>query len=285
MRATSRPIWYGREWTGGGPIRHIGVHRVLSYNPIQPHQMPVHELAVVELGRLRLQLDDVQVTVSASQLVVIPPGTRIASVGEREANAGLFYWVGLDSSMLQAAAPGAVRADALALDGHLMRHARQTLQVDARLLAAIRSYFELIHRGQADAMQRYGAAWHLAGVLGAAMASPTCSAGAGLQRVMPAIELIRQQLASPPSVDELAARCGLSRVHFSRLFRGATGHTPRDYINQQRVEAARRMLEQPDATVSAVALKLGFSSSQYFATVFRKFTGRRPSDDREQPAV
>ncbi|HYE06147.1 MAG TPA: AraC family transcriptional regulator [Planctomycetota bacterium] len=87
------------------------------------------------------------------------------------------------------------------------------------------------------------------------------------------------RLADPPALAEMAQRVGLSPAHFATVFRGETGQTALEYMTALRIdEAARRLAARRDVPVTDIALDLGFSSSQYFAIVFKKLKGRTPSE-------
>lgn len=78
-------------------------------------------------------------------------------------------------------------------------------------------------------------------------------------------------------VDELAALIGVSQGYFKAWFRKEAGMPPKEYINRLKVDQAKIDLLKKNS-VTQTAFDLGFSSSQYFATVFKKFTGQTPSD-------
>jgi AraC family transcriptional regulator, 4-hydroxyphenylacetate 3-monooxygenase operon regulatory protein len=85
-------------------------------------------------------------------------------------------------------------------------------------------------------------------------------------------------LAEPWTVKLMARRCGLSVSRFIQLTRRLYNQTPNRHLNLLRVEQASRLLvDQPERTVTDIALSLGFSSSQYFATVFLRERGCSPS--------
>lgn len=93
---------------------------------------------------------------------------------------------------------------------------------------------------------------------------------------------IHENLEDPPSVEALAELSFMSESSFRKRFRDEVGGSPHDYIIQRRVEEAKRLLRQRDKSIIDIALDLGFSSSQYFATVFKRKTGVSPKQFREQ---
>lgn len=89
------------------------------------------------------------------------------------------------------------------------------------------------------------------------------------------------RLDDPPDLAAMAARAGLSPMHFASEFRKATGRTPLEHLTRLRVEAAARRLDgDRRASITAVAIDLGFCTSQYFSVVFRRHLGCTPSEWR-----
>jgi AraC-like DNA-binding protein len=77
-------------------------------------------------------------------------------------------------------------------------------------------------------------------------------------------------LALEWTVRSMARRCGMGVTNFIRDTRQLTNMTPMQYLNHCRLTAAAALLqEQPDRSVTDIALACGFGSSQYFATLFR----------------
>lgn len=83
------------------------------------------------------------------------------------------------------------------------------------------------------------------------------------------------------SIDELAARTALSPSNLIMRFKRLTGLPPQAFRNACRIERAKRELEQGRRSVTALALALGYSSSQNFATQFRLATGKTPREWRQ----
>ncbi len=78
------------------------------------------------------------------------------------------------------------------------------------------------------------------------------------------------------SVDALAARAAMSPRNFARCFRNETGTTPAAYVEQVRVEAARRLLQTTDLTVAAIARHVGIRHAETLHRAFRRRVGTTP---------
>jgi len=81
---------------------------------------------------------------------------------------------------------------------------------------------------------------------------------------------------------QLAARAGLSKFHFQRLFKAAVGVSPSRYHTNLRMNEARRLLRETKRSVIDVALDVGYANPSHFARLFRRETGLSPSDYRRQ---
>lgn len=98
-----------------------------------------------------------------------------------------------------------------------------------------------------------------------------------LERLMKrVITFIEQSLEERPSVEQLASIAGLSPSYFYRVFKQYTGFSPMSYIERIRIEEACRLLNS-DISITQISHLLGFSSSQHFATSFKKSMGVTPT--------
>lgn len=88
--------------------------------------------------------------------------------------------------------------------------------------------------------------------------------------------LIREMPGEPWKLETLARMTSYSPGYFSGIFRRQTGQTPHAFLLEARIDRARELLSQRDRSITEIAHELGFSSSQHFATTFRKFTGLSP---------
>ncbi|NHZ45870.1 AraC family transcriptional regulator [Nitratidesulfovibrio liaohensis] len=86
---------------------------------------------------------------------------------------------------------------------------------------------------------------------------------------------LRDHMADPVRLDDLARLAGRSRCHLLRMFQQATGLPPHAYQTQLRVEAAKGLLAAGHS-ISHVAAETGFSDQSHFSRVFRDLTGATP---------
>jgi AraC-like DNA-binding protein/mannose-6-phosphate isomerase-like protein (cupin superfamily) len=76
-------------------------------------------------------------------------------------------------------------------------------------------------------------------------------------------------------VDEMANLTGMSEGYFKAWFKSKSGMPPREYVNRLKIEQAKIEL-LARKKVTDVSFGLGFGSSQYFATTFKRYTGSTP---------
>jgi transcriptional regulator GlxA family with amidase domain len=100
---------------------------------------------------------------------------------------------------------------------------------------------------------------------------------------------IQQFIADHPaadlSVEALARRAVMSPRNFARVFRSETGIPPGRYVEQIRIETARRLLEEGDLSVEAVARAAGFGSHETLRRSFINTFGIPPGEYRRRFGV
>ena len=93
---------------------------------------------------------------------------------------------------------------------------------------------------------------------------------------------IGEHPAADHSVERLAARIGMSPRHFARVFRAEVGCTPAAYVEQVRVEVARRLLETTGLPVDDVAAGAGFGTPETMRRAFARRVGASPTEYRDR---
>lgn len=93
-------------------------------------------------------------------------------------------------------------------------------------------------------------------------------------------DYIHQNYYEMPSVTDLAMMVHLSVPRFKQKFKQVTGIPPAEYIIRHKVGLAEQQLKKSDKSITAIAFDLGFSSSQHFSVVFKKYNGQSPLNFR-----
>lgn len=83
------------------------------------------------------------------------------------------------------------------------------------------------------------------------------------------------------TLQEIADVSGYSLSHFKYIFKEYLGITPAEYISLQKINQAEKELLSTDISITELAHKLSFSSSNYFCSVFKKVLGHTPSEYRK----
>lgn len=91
-----------------------------------------------------------------------------------------------------------------------------------------------------------------------------------------------RDLAEEFNLERLAAQAQLSRFHFSRLFKAATGRSPSRYQLDLRLNAARQLLRETERSIIEIALDVGYRNPSRFAQLFRREIGLTPSEYRRR---
>ena len=82
------------------------------------------------------------------------------------------------------------------------------------------------------------------------------------------------------SLKQVATAVNMSTFYICKKFHQAVGCTFTEYLARVRVEAAKKMLLNPNARVSEVAFDAGYQSITHFNRVFKNLVGHSPTDYR-----
>jgi AraC family transcriptional regulator len=94
-----------------------------------------------------------------------------------------------------------------------------------------------------------------------------------------AIDYIQAHLSESFTIAELASTVQMSPYHFSRCFKQSTGLSPHQYILQQRIESAKRLLSTSLPLIE-VAYQAGFATQSHFNRHFKRIVGLTPTQFR-----
>lgn len=93
---------------------------------------------------------------------------------------------------------------------------------------------------------------------------------------------IQRHLSEPVRAEDIAKELYMSRPYLSKKFKEETGETLTDFILKEKTEEAKRLLRYSDKSLTAIGSYLGFSSLGHFSQVFKRYTGRTPTEYREK---
>lgn len=93
--------------------------------------------------------------------------------------------------------------------------------------------------------------------------------------------VLRENLAHPWTVEEMAVIVGLGTTAFNEKVKSYSGFSPLNYLINLRISEAIRLLKSSTISLTDIALDTGFYSSQHFSTTFKKLTGYTPGHYRK----
>lgn len=102
------------------------------------------------------------------------------------------------------------------------------------------------------------------------------------QRILPALEYIRENIDKPVKISELTEIIYVSKEHLIRLFKSATGKTPMEYITDSKIQKAMSMIEENIYPISVISEKLSFANPSHFSKVFRQKLQKSPSQYKKE---
>ena len=95
-----------------------------------------------------------------------------------------------------------------------------------------------------------------------------------------AVDYITEHYREGVTLRQVAADCHVNTSYLGQIFRKETGSAFTDYVNALRIQEARRLLADPTLKVYEVAEQVGFTDYHYFLKIFKKVTGKSPTDTR-----
>jgi AraC-like DNA-binding protein len=98
----------------------------------------------------------------------------------------------------------------------------------------------------------------------------------------PALRLLQEDPAHPWTNDSLAAAVGCSRATLARRFTRLVGEPPMSFLTARRLALAADLLLEPDATIAAVARRVGYANPFALSTAFKRVRGHSPRDHRQR---
>jgi AraC family transcriptional regulator len=104
------------------------------------------------------------------------------------------------------------------------------------------------------------------------------------RRLGSARDYIMAHLDSSLDLETISQTASLSPFHFHRLFKASFGVTPHDFLVEQRVAKAQRLLSKSSQSVTEIGWAVGFETPAAFSKFFSRSTGSSPSAYRQRLA-
>ncbi|PLS05328.1 AraC family transcriptional regulator [Neobacillus cucumis] len=101
--------------------------------------------------------------------------------------------------------------------------------------------------------------------------------GDSSQVIEETIEYISKHYHQPITLDDLAKMAGLSKSHYSRLFKKNVGYSPIEYLTHLRIDRAKELLAHSDIRIKEVSQNVGYDDELYFSRIFKKVVGVAPT--------
>ncbi len=83
------------------------------------------------------------------------------------------------------------------------------------------------------------------------------------------------------SLDDISRYCNISSYYFSKLFKQETGENYVEYLSRVRIENAKKMLSDSEASIKEISYSVGFSDPNYFSRAFKKYEGVSPTEYKD----
>ena len=96
------------------------------------------------------------------------------------------------------------------------------------------------------------------------------------------IKYLNDNIDRSLTLEQICARVNYSSSFLCRTFKSQTGLTVFQYFNKIKVERAKQLISETNRPILQIALELGFTNTKYFNTLFKKLTGKTPSQYRKE---
>lgn len=247
---------------------------------LQEHShLGIVEICYLERGHQTYRVGNLEYRLAGGDVFVTKPGEPHDTGGQPEER-GKLYWMNLRMSQPRQSFLSLPRNDATALAHALLTLPKRSFAGSDAIKTVFDEIFQ-IYDEEDNQLKRICITNRIVRCI---LMVIECSRCLGTNRCTPVIERLVRRIESNPEEEyrllDLADEAALSLSRFKARFRHETGLAPHDFILRSKVEAAKKLLAHEGETVTDIAMRLNFSSSQYFATVFKRFTMQTPSEFR-----
>ena len=101
--------------------------------------------------------------------------------------------------------------------------------------------------------------------------------------IQSSVQFIRKNYQLDLALEDLAQQAGMSKYHFSRLFKKSCGYSPHEFLTLTRLNRAKHLLKTSDLPIKQIAREVGYQSVASFSNTFVSRVGVTPSRFRQYP--
>lgn len=252
----------------------LGMHVITQEVPViyDHYHENLFEITYVTNGMIKYAAHGKEYKTSGGYCFVTQPD-EVHSIVTSPRTKGKLYWIQLDASTL---------TNLLYLNGeascHLLTALRQiphhVIHTDTEEMhSLIRQAFQICLDGGS---QRLAAAY-LTLFLKKLISYSAKTQFKLTADIGKSICYILEHISENLSLEELAEGCHLSTSQYKQKFKAQMGISPRTYINMQKIEASKALLQEGKDSVE-IAEMLSFNTASYFSTVFKRYTSLSPRE-------
>ena len=256
-----------------------GMHRYSSaHHPIRGH---VHagamEICYLSAGRQIIDSAGERHELHGNDLLITPPGALHGSSDQPAEKCALYYF----AFRVKPPLLGFDAAEARRIIDALLSSPRRQCTGSARMKALFDEAF-CAYRDQVPFFRGIITCRMMELLLEVVSAFSRHGNRAMPEAVARAVRFVDEHIGEAIDTAQLASAAGVSVPQIKRRFSMEVGVPPKEFILRRKITRAKELLAAGRLPVTEIALALGFSSSQHFATIFRRYAGDRPVDFRKK---
>jgi AraC-like DNA-binding protein len=269
-------------------VKSLGYDNIVRPIPLPLHKHRYYELTFIISGEVFWELPDISdsIHLTGDMSAIIQPDTRHKGKWDIIQPAA-FFWIVVDPEGAADSESSLLKKGDIAVIETALRTAGNST---CRMGAEIRSLLEMLldaiynlHSGNRSTL----AAAYIRNLVSAVILKSSENFSrhtSGKEQldseIQQAVVFMEKNINLNISVAEIAEITGLSSASFSKHFKKSKGITPAQYFSRMKCNKARDMLSETDDSITEISFSLGFSTTQYFADVFKKYTGMSPAKYR-----
>lgn len=247
-------------------------HMTSAVSPLSTHYHEnAYEFVLVSEGSFTFTVGDETYDVSGGDVFLSFPN-ELHSTAQSPLSLGGFFWIQLDVSVMENFLFLSEEARGHLIEALSSMTAHVIKAENSALVSLCKKTFKLALENEA-----YAAASHFVYLIYAILEASKKISSVRTEDIQQAINYIHDHVTHDISLYDLAHLSNLSLSHFKQKFKKQIGVSPRNYINIQKIELAKKLLKEGNSKTET-AMLLGFNTSSYFSSVFKKYTTKTPSE-------